>query len=314
MIEKEITINSYGINLSGTICLPSEEGRFPVVLMIHGSGPIDRDENMLMQKLNVFNTIAHSLAKQGIASLRYDKRGCGKSSGDFYKAVHFDIVNDAISCFDFLKMYELFESNKIFLLGHSEGCIISPQVSLKRPEVAGMILLCPFMDDIETTLIKQAGHIEKEFNQMKGLGGWIRKVFARMMGLNVQGQQKLINKIKASTQDVMRVSFQKFPAKSFRELISLDPPAIFRQVSQPMLIIGGEKDLQCDPADIKKIADLVNAPVESHVIKNLTHVLRFDEREATLLGSADLISKPMEKIILETIEQWLLAQNKKVAL
>ena len=310
MIEKEININSHGNNLSGTICLPSEEGRFPIVLMIHGSGPLDRDENMLVQKLDVFNTIAHSLAKQGLASLRYDKRGCGKSGGDFYKTGHFDLVNDAVTWFDFAKTYEHFDANKIFLLGHSEGCIISPQVSFKRPEVTGLILICPFVDDIESILIKQARHIEKEFNQMKGLGGWTRKVFARIMGLNVQGQQKLINKIKASNHDVMRVSFQKFPAKSFRELISLNPPAIFKQVTQPMLIIGGEKDLQCDPADVQKIADLVNALVESHVIKNLTHILRFDEREATLLGSADLIHKPMEAIVPETIERWLLSQTK----
>ncbi len=103
MIEKEITIESSGLGLSGTVCLPEQEGRFPLVLMIHGTGPLDRDENMPGQQLNVFNAIAHCLVEEGIASLRYDKRGCGKSSGDYYRAGHSDLINDAIHCFDTLK-------------------------------------------------------------------------------------------------------------------------------------------------------------------------------------------------------------------
>lgn len=63
MIEKEITIDSYGNRLSGTVCLPEGNGRFPLVLMLHGSGPLDRDENMKGQRLNVFNTIAHYLIR-----------------------------------------------------------------------------------------------------------------------------------------------------------------------------------------------------------------------------------------------------------
>lgn len=308
MIEKEININSHGNNLSGTICLPSEEGRFPVVLMIHGSGPLDRDENMPAQKLDVFNTIAHVLAKQGIASLRYDKRGCGKSGGDFYKTGHFDLVDDAINCFDFVKTYEHFDSNKIFLLGHSEGCIISPQVSLKRQEVAGIILLCPFVDDIESTLMKQAEQIQKDLNELKGIGGFIQKSLARMMGAGVQSQRNLINKLKSSTEDTLKVGFEKIPAKSFRQLLQLDPPSIFKQVTRPMLIIGGEKDLQCDPADVQKIAELVNAPVEKHVIENLTHVLRFDEGKPSILGAGSLLNKPVESAVLEKIEGWLKTQ------
>ncbi|MFQ5796961.1 MAG: alpha/beta hydrolase family protein [Candidatus Bipolaricaulia bacterium] len=85
MIEKEVTVNSGDVRLAGTLSLPSEEGSFPCVLMIHGSGPVDRDENvrqlkLFKVKLNVFNTIAHYLAAKGIASLRYDKRGSGQRS------------------------------------------------------------------------------------------------------------------------------------------------------------------------------------------------------------------------------------------
>lgn len=305
MIEKEININANGNNLLGTICLPNEEGRFPVVIMIHGSGPLDRDENMPVQKLNVFNAIAHSLVKQGIASLRYDKRGCGKSTGDYYSAGLFDVVDDAVSWFDFATTYEHFDVNKIFLLGHSEGCIIAPQINIQRQSVAGHILLCPFVDKIDSILMKQAAQVEKEFEELTGFGGFIRKSLGRMMGANVESQKKLIDKLKSSDKDTMRVMLQKVPAKSLRELISLDPPTIFKQITRPMLMIGGEKDLQCDPADVHKIAELVNAPIEKHVIKNLTHVLRFDEGKPSILETTKLLNKPIEPIVLETIENWL---------
>lgn len=67
--------------------------------MVHGSGSLDRDENMKGQQLNIFNTVAHYLAREGIASLRYDKQGRGKSSGDYYTMGLLDLVNNSVSWF-----------------------------------------------------------------------------------------------------------------------------------------------------------------------------------------------------------------------
>lgn len=305
MIEKNITINSYDNYLSGTVCLPQENGRFPLVLMIHGSGPLDRDENMEGQQLNVFNTIAYHLAHEGIASLRYDKRGCGKSSGDYYATGHSDLVKDAVSWFDTLKQSDFCDPERIFVLGHSEGCIIAPQLSAIHPPVAGLILLCPFLDDMESILIKQALQLEHEFGTLTGFRGLVYKILSKVMGMPVKNQRKLIDKVKSSNKETIRVGFQKSPAKWLRELIQLDPRTIFSQVTCPMLLIGGEKDLQCDPQDVNRIAELAGGVVNAHIISNLTHVLRFDEKQPSLLGSAELIQKPMEPILLELIIEWL---------
>jgi pimeloyl-ACP methyl ester carboxylesterase len=304
MIEKDITIESYGNSLSGTLCLPEGNGRFPLVIMVHGSGPLDRDENMNGQQLNVFNTIAHGLVREGIASLRYDKRGCGKSSGDYHVTGHSDLINDAVGWFDALKQYDFCESEKIFMLGHSEGCIIAPQVSILRPTLAGLVLLCPFVDDMESILIKQAVQLQQDFEALPGMSGFIQRLLSRMMGATVTSQQKLIDKVKSSDKDVIHVKFQKIPAKWLRELIHLDPRTIFSQVRCPMLLIGGEKDLQCDPDDVDRIAELANGEVNTHVIKNLTHILRFDEEQPSLLGTPVLTRKPMESIVLELIVEW----------
>jgi uncharacterized protein len=276
--------------------------------MVHGSGPLDRDENMDGQQLNVFNTIAHHLVGEGIASLRYDKRGCGKSSGDYHATGHSDLTNDAVSWFDALKQHDFCESEKIFMLGHSEGCIIAPQVSVLRPTIAGLVLLCPFVDNMESILIKQAAQLQQDFEALPGVSGLIRRLLSRMMGATVTSQQKLIDKIKSSDKDTIRVQFQKIPAKWLRELIRLDPRAVFSQVRCPMLLIGGEKDLQCDPGDVNRIAELTTGVVNVHVIKNLTHSLRFDEQQPSLLSTSELTKKPMEPILLELIVEWVKEQ------
>ena len=75
-----------------------------------------------------------------------------------------------------------------------------------------------------------------------------------------------------------------------------------------MLLVGGEKDIQCDPADVGRITDLVKGPVSAHVVQNMTHILRFDERQPSFLHIGQLINKPMEPIILELIAEWLKRQ------
>lgn len=308
MIENDISINSNGNRLSATVCLPEGESLVPSVLMIHGTGPLDRNENMKGQRMDVFNSIAHHLATAGIASLRYDKRGCGRSSGDYYRAGNSDLVDDAINCADVLGQFEFCDPSRLFVLGHSEGCIIAPQVSAKRPNVAGLILLCPFVDRIESILIKQATQIQREFDRLTGVRGWVRRLLARLMGMTVASQLKLIQRLKVSDADTMRTGFQKVPAKSFRELIRLEPSEIFGRVSCPVLVIGGEKDLQCDPADVHQIAGLAKGPATAHVVPNLTHVLRCDAGTPAFLSSGELLRKPLETVVLDLISAWLSEQ------
>lgn len=101
----------------------------------------------------------------------------------------------------------------MFVLGHSEGCIIAPQVSAKRPAVAGLILLCPFVDNMESMAIKQAMHTQRELESMPGVHGLLRRSLYRMTaGMPVTSQRKLIDKLKSSNAQTMRIWFQKKPA------------------------------------------------------------------------------------------------------
>lgn len=134
----------------------------------------------------------------------------------------------------------------------------------------------------------------------------INRILAKLIGDPLERQQRLINRLKStdSTKPI-RIGLQKIPTKWLRELIFLDPLAIFQQVSSPLLLVGGEKDIHCDPADIDRIANIVQGPVIAHVVANLTHVLRPDEHPPSILNSRQLIEKPMEPRVLEMIAEWL---------
>lgn len=305
MREKDIRVQSADAALAATYCRPSREGPFPVVLMIHGSGPLDRNENMRGQRLDIFNTIAHGLAERGIGSLRYDKRGCGVSAGDYLRAGHKEFVADAVSCLDALVRQEGAMADRVFVLGHSEGCIIAPQVCLRRPRVSGMILLCPFIGKLETMLMNQASQLEKEAGQMRGMAGYFNRLLIKLRGNPVDVQRRLIQKLKTSSSAVIRVGFSRVPAKWYREFMAVDPVGVFSSTKTPMLLIGGEKDLQCDPDDVFRIAEVSSALTETWIVKDMTHVLRTDAGEPSIAGSFRLLDRPMEHSVIERIAEWL---------
>ncbi|HYJ10994.1 MAG TPA: alpha/beta fold hydrolase [Polyangiaceae bacterium] len=304
MLERAIDVVANGARLVGTLCLPSERSAFPVVLMVHGSGPLDRDQNMKGQKLDVFNTIAQRLAQVGVGSVRYDKRGCGASQGDYYAAGYHQLVEDVVCWFDLLESAEHTRAEQVFLLGHSEGCLVAAQASLHRPAVAALMLLCPFVEPTEDILMHQAAQIERELEAKTGFAGLVVGLVTRLMGSPVANQRALIGKLRASTEPSLRVGLQRLPAKCLRELLSVDAQQVYAATRCPMLLIGGDKDLQCNPADVSRIASLAVGPVESHVIANLTHLLRRDDQAPTILGAARVLAQPVDAELLELVAQW----------
>lgn len=307
MLEEEIRIDSAGTSLAGAFCRPAPDGRFPVVLMIHGSGPLDRNENFKGQRLDVFNALAHGLAAHGIASLRYDKHGCGASTGDYLHTGHEDLVADAVNCLDALCRIDGVAADKVFLLGHSEGSIIAPQVCLRRPHVAGMVLLCPFIEPMESVLIRQATQVRSELKQLPGFTGLLNRLMCRIFGDPLTWQQRLIRKLKSTSSPVFRSGLGKVPAKWFRELMAMDPAAIFTATTTPMFLIGGEKDMQCRPDDVFRIAEVCGAKSETWLVDNMNHVLRSDDGPPSITGSARLLGRPIEPALVDRIARWIQA-------
>ena len=139
--EEEVTFNNAEavISLSGTFTRPAKKGKFPVVVLISGSGRHDRDGSMVTHR--PFLVLSDYLTSKGIAVLRYDDRGFKKSTGDFNTATTADFAQDVLSAVSYLKTRKDINTKKIGLVGHSEGGIIAPLAANQSTDISFIVAL-----------------------------------------------------------------------------------------------------------------------------------------------------------------------------
>jgi len=141
IMDREVYFQSGKYRIAGTISTPNTGNVFPAVLLIPGSGQINRDENHRKLRLNVFHDFARFLADCGFASLRYDKRGVGASGGNYWETGFHDNVMDALAALNYLKEQSDIDAGLVFLLGHSEGAYISMRIAASGTDISGIILV-----------------------------------------------------------------------------------------------------------------------------------------------------------------------------
>ena len=303
-MQREVSFPSKDFRLAGTIALPDQGGNFPAVLLIPGSGQIDRDENHRKLRLNVFHDLAESLSACGFASLRYDKRGVGASGGNYWETGFYDNIMDAKAAIAFLKKQERIDANKVFLLGHSEGAYIAINIAANSADMSGIILLAGGAQSGEETLKWQA---LKVVEGMRGFNKWLIKV----LHINVaKSQQKQLDRIKKSDKDFIRVQvIVKLNAKWMREFLANNPAEDLPTISAPVLAITGSKDIQVDPEDLKLMEKLVKPPFEYHILPDVTHLLRKEEGAASISNYQKLVRDPIDERIPKIICNWLYLQS-----
>jgi pimeloyl-ACP methyl ester carboxylesterase len=192
--------------------------------MLHGSGPLDRNENTKGQRLDIFNVFADVLCQSRIASFRYDKRGCGRSEGSFKTAGFHDLIEDPSAALDTLRSRT--NASRVILLAHSEGTLTAPVLAARKGEVAGLVLLCPTVAPMEATLLAQAAQLSKDIGQMPRLSGAVMRAYFALAGGPLRTQQRLIERVRASTQDMLRRGLSRIPAKWLRELLLASPGVV----------------------------------------------------------------------------------------
>ena len=140
-VQQEVSFNNLAAHnhLAGTLTLPNGKGPFPGIVLIAGTGHNSRDEDVLGHK--VFLVLADALTRNGIAVLRYDKRGVGGSTGDYDAATTADFTSDAEAAVAWLKTQSQIDATRIGVLGHSEGGIIAPAVAAADKSVAFVIMI-----------------------------------------------------------------------------------------------------------------------------------------------------------------------------
>lgn len=312
MIEREVVFTSAGLRLAGTLALPEGRDRCACVLMIVGSGMVDRNESHKRMPLNVMGELAACLAERGIGSLRYDKRGVGESEGDFWPTGFHDNVADAAAALAFLSRHEQVSADKIFALGHSEGAYIATRLAAGTagsgdaaagPGLAGAVLLAGGARRGEEELLWQGAQVAAS---LTGLNAWLVK----MLHIDIaKSQRKALEKVKRSRKDWHRSQLvAKVNAKWMREFLAYDPAGDLSLVRVPILAITGSKDIQVDPGNLARMAELVTAPFESHVVPDVTHLLRTDSGRGGLAAYKEQMKRPVDPRVKDLVVEWLRRQ------
>lgn len=311
--EQQAIINSEVI-LKGTLTIPrGVDEKLPAVLIVSGSGMGDRDGNVKKQKFitNIYKELAHFIAGLGFVVLRYDKRGVGESGGDHNLTGMRDLINDIIENVKFLQGLSYVDKEKIILMGHSEGCILSTIANTIYP-VRGMVLLSGAGTSIRAPMEYQSRQLVEEVKNMKGVKGFLLKVLVSEKQV-VRNQQKLFDLMQKTTKDVVSVKFQKLPAKWFCEHLKFSNEDVLKALAAaecPVLAITGDKDIQADYEDLKQIEKLGRENIDCRVIPNMDHLLKEYTGEKSVIHLKAQYRKgtslPIHPMLKSELESWML--------
>ncbi|MCO4291454.1 alpha/beta fold hydrolase [Solitalea sp. MAHUQ-68] len=250
------------VNLSGTFSRPQKEGKYPVVVLISGSGPQDRDENISGHK--PFLVIADYLTKQGFAVLRFDDRGFGKSTGSFANSSLYNFAGDVVAGIDYLKTRTDVDAKKIILIGHSEGGYIAPMIASKSKDIALIVLLAgPGVKGVEVLQtqnrqILEANNIGKEridaelqtIKESAEVLASSKDSLAKAMELKPIFERHWtkvseVEKTAFPSEDAfVRSRIRVWLSPWFSAFVNFDPKPYLEKVKCPVLAMNGTKDIQ----------------------------------------------------------------------
>lgn len=270
-LENEILFGLPGWELPGVISIPKGESKVPAVVLVHGSGPNDRNESIGPNQ--PFKDLAWGLASCGIAVLRYDKRT--KIHGTRMTAkkttVENEVILDALAAIKLLRKRPEIDDERIFLIGHSLGAMLAPEIAIRDGNLAGIILLAAPARTLEEALIDQLKYVaslrenksNEEELQLKSLMDQISKLEQNA----IQPNEMIIGA----------------PASYYYDLKKRDQIAFAKQLSIPILILQGGRDYQATMADFEIWQEALQTHKKVKFIDypNLNHLFMADEGMAT---------------------------------
>ncbi len=254
------------IKLAGTLTLPENSWQAPAVILVPGSGPQNRNSELLGHQ--PFLVLSDYLTRKGIAVLRYDERGIGESEGKLSTATTFDLSEDVMAAYEFLRNHKGIDSGNIGIIGHSEGGLIAPVVAAKLKDISFIVMLAGPGTSGEQILYQQTRLIllaeGKSENQIKKDIRFNSKIYA--IAKSDAGYKEAVVLIRKIYKRKGRFMTRKMREKShltetfreatirqvltpwFRNFLVIDPADYLKNVRCPVLSVIGSKDLQV-PAD-----------------------------------------------------------------
>ena len=323
------------VRLAGTLLLPEGKGPFPAVALVTGSGPQDRDETLMSHK--PFLVIADALARRGIASLRWDDRGAGKSTGDHMGSTMDDFAADTRAAVAFLRLRPEVDGSAIGIVGHSEGGLLAPMVAVADKSVGFLVLLAPPGEPLRSLLMRQT----RALYRLQGLDEKLidRALAAQAGDLELIADPSMtVDRLQEKLRALAETRRKQFTAEErarlgvdgnaidqairvsttvwFRSLIRQDPAVHLRDVKIPVLALFGEKDFQVEPqvnaeAVRAALAAARNPDHEVRTLPGLNHL--FQHAGTGSIEEYATIEETFAPEALGMIGDWIVARFPKRA-
>ena len=318
--EEEVSFSnsSANVTLAGTLTLPKGTGPFPAAVLIAGSGPHDRDESLENHK--PFLVLSDFRTRRGMAVLRYDKRGIGKSTGSADTATTLDLAGDAASAIAYLKTRKEIDATRVGLIGHSEGAMIAPYLASQSKDIPWIILLAAPVTKGQDTLLNQSELIARAAG-MDDTQVLASLTFDRNAYDMVRAEknpalltEKLKNFVKVSGLDgvippaVLEPQLRMLTSPWFRFFLDYDPAPSLQKTKCPVLALYGQKDLQVPsknnlPLLQKALLAADNNQAEIRQLADLNHL--FQHAYSGSPQEYGAIEETFAPEALEIISDWL---------
>lgn len=304
------------VTLAATLTIPQGKGPFPAVVLLTGSGPQDRDESLLGHK--PFLVLSDYLTRHGIAVLRADDRGVGKSTGIFAKATTADFATDAEAGVAYLKTRPEVDLHKIGLIGHSEGGVIAPMVAARNKDVAFIVMMAGTGVPGDQILPAQGEAIEVALGKSPEEAAKNEAKEKEMLTLvetekdDAVLQKELKEKMAGDVPEAqIGLQISQITSPWFRYFLTYDPATALRKLTCPVLAINGALDKQVLPSQNlppirKALQESGNQHAEVDELPGLNHL--FQTAKTGSPAEYAQIEETMSPVALDKIATWILKQ------
>ena len=330
--QEEITFENGQFHFEGTLTLPHGPGPFPAVVMITGSGPQDRDEQLV--GFRPFRVIADHLTRLEVAVYRYDDRGVGGSTGNVSQATSSDFADDVLAAVARIGDHPGIDAARIGLIGHSEGGIVAPIAANRSSAISFAVLLAGTSVTGAEVIYAQAMLIAREASASEDDIAKQTQLQQRMFEALKRGEdlEQFRDEMEADFREAItaappeeraaipdvdefigaRVNAEiaRIQTPWFRYFLSYDPADALRQAKIPILALFGELDLQVAPEqNYEPMVEALsgNDDVTIEVIPGANHLF-----QAAVTGSPSeyaTLDKAFIPGFLEKISDWILART-----
>ncbi len=329
-----------GIRLAGTLTCPgdpagddSPQKKYPAAILISGSGPQDRDETLLGHK--PFWVLADHLTRNGIAVLRFDERGVGKSTGEFQGSTSEDFAEDVRCAVSFLKGHPAIDGKAIGLVGHSEGGLVAPMVAAEDPDVAWIVLLAGPGVNGEQIIYSQGKLIIESAGGSPDDAAKVRILQEACLNAirDLPADKKVDDLVQSVTDEVARktnsdgldepgartameatvaASLKQLHDPWFRFFARHEPGPVLQKVRCPVLALNGERDVQVDPdLNLPRIEEALlaggNKRFKILELPELNHLFQTSKTGSTV--EYESIEETFAPAALKVLADWIAEQS-----